>query len=114
MAWWQNLPLALILGPMMCAVACSVLKGRVARWAMAGVSALCCVGMGTLLFYTASRGVSYVYSMGAIGAPFGNELRAGPAEAQPHAAVRVHAVPDDGVAFRHHLYQRPVYRLCVH
>lgn len=81
MALWQNLPLALILGPLMSAVVCSVLRGRAARWLVACVSALCCAGMGALMYLTASRNMSYVYSMGEIGAPFGNELRIGPAEA---------------------------------
>ena len=80
MTWWQNLPLFLILCPLMCAAICSVLKGRAARTFMTALAALECAGMGILLYYTAARNESFVYAMGEIGAPFGNELRIGPLE----------------------------------
>ena len=81
MTWWQNLPLFLILCPLMCAAVCSALKGRAARAAMTALAGLECVGMGILLYFTAAGNESFVYAMGEIGAPFGNELRIGPLEA---------------------------------
>lgn len=81
MALWQNIPLFLIVLPLMGAVVCSVLRGGAARALMTCLSVLCCLGMGALLFFTKSLEMSYVYPMGEIGAPFGNELRAGPVEA---------------------------------
>ena len=80
-AWWQNLPLFLILCPLMCGVACSVLRGKAARCAAAVMTAAESAGMAVLLRFTASGNVSFTYAMGEIGAPFGNELRAGPVEA---------------------------------
>ena len=77
MQLWQNIPLFLIVCPLMCAVVCSVLKGKAARGVMAALSALVCVGMGLVLFFSARMGESYAYPMGAIGAPYGNELRVG-------------------------------------
>ena len=81
MTWWQNLPLFLILCPLMCAAVCSALKGKAARVVITALSALECAGMGALLYYTAKGNESFVYAMGEIGAPFGNELRVGPLEA---------------------------------
>ncbi len=80
LAWWQNLPLFLILCPLMCGVACSALRGKAARCASAVMTAAESAGMAVLLWFTASGNVSFTYAMGEIGAPFGNELRAGPAE----------------------------------
>ena len=81
MAWWQNIPLFLILCPLVCGVVCSVLKGKAIRIMMAGMTLLECVGMGILLRYTAEGNISFVFAMGETGAPFGNELRAGSTEA---------------------------------
>ena len=81
MTWWQNLPLFLILCPLMCAAICSALKGKAARVVMTVLSALECLGMGVLLYHTSEGNESFVYAMGEIGAPFGNELRAGVTEA---------------------------------
>ena len=81
MTWWQNLPLFLILCPLMCAAVCSALKGKAARAVMTVLAALECAGMSILLYFTAAGNESFVYAMGEIGAPFGNELRAGPLEA---------------------------------
>ena len=78
--WWQNLPLALILLPLMGAAVCSALKGKAARAVMTAVTALGCAGMGLLTYFTLQSGESFVYAMGEIGAPFGNELRVGAAE----------------------------------
>ena len=81
LAWWQNLPLFLVLCPLMCGVACSALRGKASRCVTAAMCAAESAGMAVLLWYTASGNVSFTYAMGEIGAPFGNELRAGPAEA---------------------------------
>ena len=81
MALWQNLPLLMIVGALMCAAVSSVLKAKAARAVMLGLSILECAGMITLLYFTVSLGESFVFPMGEIGAPFGNELRVGPAEA---------------------------------
>ncbi len=81
MTWWQNLPLFQIVCPLMCAAVCSALKSKAARAVMTVLAALECVCMGILLYYTSTENLSYVYAMGEIGAPFGNELRIGPAEA---------------------------------
>ena len=75
--WWQNLPLLLIVAPLICAVICSVLKGRAARRVMTGLSAAACLLMAALLYFTVRDSQSFVYTMGEIGAPFGNELRVG-------------------------------------
>ena len=79
--WWQNLPLGLILLPLMGAAVCSALRGKAARGVMTAITGLGCAGMGLLLVFTLQSGESFVYAMGEIGAPFGNELRIGPAEA---------------------------------
>jgi len=81
MAWWQNLPLFQIVCPLMCAALCSAVKGKAARAIMTALSALECAGMAVLLYFTASENKSFVYAMGEIGAPFGNELRVGSLEA---------------------------------
>ena len=81
MLWWQNLPLFLILVPMMAAAVCSALKGRAARAVMTAMAGAACAAFAVLLFCTAKQNESFVYPMGMIGAPFGNELRAGAAEA---------------------------------
>ena len=81
MTWWQNLPLFQIVCPLMCAAVCSVLKGKAARAVMTALSVLECVCMGILLYYTSMGNFNYVYAMGEIGAPFGNELRIGVTEA---------------------------------
>lgn len=81
MAWWQNIPLFQIVLPLMCAALCSALREKAARRLSALLAALECASMGVLTYYTAGTGESFVYAMGEIGAPFGNELRVGPAEA---------------------------------
>ena len=81
MAWWQNLPLFQIVCPLMCAALCSAVKGKAARAIMTALSALECAAMAILLYFTASENKSFVYAMGEIGAPFGNELRVGSLEA---------------------------------
>ena len=80
-AWWQNIPLFLIVLPLMGAAVCSVCRGRAARAVTAALCALDCAALGLLLVCTAQSGESFIYPMGEIGAPFGNELRVGLLEA---------------------------------
>ena len=58
--WWQNLPLALILVPLMGAVICSALKARPARALMAVLAALECAGMAALMHFARQTGESFV------------------------------------------------------
>ena len=80
MLWWQNIPLFLIVAPLMGAVVCSALKEKTARGVMTALSALTVCGMALVLAFTAARQESCVYPMGEVGAPFGNELRFGAVE----------------------------------
>lgn len=59
LAWWQNLPLFLILCPLMCGVACSALHGKAARCAAAVMTAAESAGMAMLLWFTASGNVTF-------------------------------------------------------
>ena len=81
MQLWQNLPLFMIVLPLMCAVISSILPGKGARGVMCGIAGFACLSMMTLLFFILQRGSSYIFVMGEVGAPFGNELRAGQLEA---------------------------------
>ena len=81
MTWQQNLPLFQIVCPLMCAAICSALKGKSARILMTVLSVLECAASAVLVWYTVTKQVSFVYAMGEIGAPFGNELRIGAVEA---------------------------------
>lgn len=74
---WKNLPLVMIVLPLMCAVVSTVLKEKAARVLMTVLSLLLLFMMGILLHYVSLEGASYIYVMGEIGAPFGNELRIG-------------------------------------
>jgi len=80
MQLWQNLPLVLIVLPLMCAVICSVLRGKKARFVMTGLVTFGCLSMAYMLIRVVGMGKSYIYVMGEIGAPFGNELRIGVVE----------------------------------
>ena len=80
MQLWQNLPLVMIVLPLMCAVLCSALRKGAARGLMTGLSLFSGLSMGTLLYLVDQQGESYIYVMGEIGAPFGNELRIGVTE----------------------------------
>lgn len=80
MELWQNLPLFLIVLPLMCAVVSSVIPGKGARGVMTVLAVLWSAAMGFLLFNVSQMGESYIYVMGEVGAPFGNELRIGVVE----------------------------------
>ena len=81
MPLWQSIPLASILLPLAGAALASVLPARAARrWT---VLLLCLVTGGSclLLVRTLPGSTAFTYPMGHFGAPWGNELRAGPLEA---------------------------------
>ena len=81
MRLWQNLPLLLIVLPLMGAVCCAVMPAKAARGLMTALAGISCAGMALLLLFVSSLGESFIYPMGEIGAPFGNELRVGVTEA---------------------------------
>ncbi|MBQ1257015.1 MAG: sodium:proton antiporter, partial [Clostridia bacterium] len=81
MELWQNLPVALIVLPLVCAPICSVSKPRMARFLALFASVFAVLMSVMLIVNVADLGTSYVYKMGEFGAPFGNELFISGAEA---------------------------------
>lgn len=81
MSWWQNLPFFLVWGPLLLSSVTAVLKPRWARGMMLAVPAAGTIASITLLACLLKSGEPFVYSLGAFGAPVGNELRAGELEA---------------------------------
>ena len=81
MSWWQNIPFFLVWTPLLMASLTAVLPYRVSRFLILLFPALCATFASVLLFYTLRTGAAFTFSMGIFGAPFGNELRAGPLEA---------------------------------
>ena len=77
----QNVPAFSILLLMLCGIVCLVLPRRAARHLADCAIALVAAASVALLVYFLQSGAAYTYSMGEIGAPFGNELRAGMLEA---------------------------------
>ncbi|MBQ2228483.1 MAG: sodium:proton antiporter [Firmicutes bacterium] len=77
----QNVPAFSILLLMLCGIVCLVLPRRAARHLADCAIALVAAASVALLVYFLQGGDAYTYSMGEIGAPFGNELRAGMLEA---------------------------------
>ena len=77
----QNVPAFSILLLMLCGIVCLVLPRRAARHLADCAIALVAAASVALLVYFLQGGAAYIYSMGEIGAPFGNELRAGMLEA---------------------------------
>ena len=76
-----NIPALSILLLMLSGIVCLVLPARWARHTADCAIALACA-MSVVLLFDFARGLEvFTYSMGEIGAPFGNELRAGPLEA---------------------------------
>ena len=76
-----NIPALSILLLMLSGIVCLVLPARGARHVADCAIALACAMSAVLLFAFARGQEVFTYSMGEIGAPFGNELRAGPLEA---------------------------------
>ena len=77
----QNVPAFSILLLMLCGIVCLVLPRRAARHLADCAIALVAAASVALLVFFLQGGAAYTYSMGEIGAPFGNELRAGMLEA---------------------------------
>ncbi|MCR4804192.1 MAG: sodium:proton antiporter, partial [Clostridia bacterium] len=77
----QNVPAFSILFLMLCGILCLVLPARAARRLSDCAIALTAAASITLLVWFIRGGQAFTYSMGEIGAPFGNELRAGMLEA---------------------------------
>ena len=80
MNWWQNLPFFLVWGPLLLSSITAVLKPRQARAMALIVPAAGTVASAVLLFFIRRSAEAFVYPLGAFGAPFGNELRAGELE----------------------------------
>ncbi|MBR0051910.1 MAG: sodium:proton antiporter, partial [Firmicutes bacterium] len=76
-----NIPALSILLLMLSGIVCLVLPARGARHVADCAIALACAMSAVLLFAFVRGQEVFTYSMGEIGAPFGNELRAGPLEA---------------------------------
>jgi proton-translocating NADH-quinone oxidoreductase chain N len=87
MSWWQNIPFFLIWLPLASAGFTSIQSPRNARRVLTFVTGLCFAGALVFLYFIAGYDDSYLYSLGKIGAPFGNELRAGRLEALMGAAL---------------------------
>ena len=77
----QNVVSWSVLALIVCGVLCAALPAKIAKW-VASIAPLA-VGVANifLLKFFLDGGESYTYSMGEYGAPFGNELKAGPIEA---------------------------------
>ena len=81
MALWQSLPFACVMVPLIAAALVSLLPRPAARAVTLAVLALVTAASAAFVPLVAALGDSYTYPMGFIGAPWGNELRAGPLEA---------------------------------
>lgn len=81
MSSWQNIPFFLVWTPLLFASLTAVLKPRVSRFLILLFPALCALFSSILLARVLQSGGAFTFSMGVFGAPFGNELRAGPLEA---------------------------------
>lgn len=81
MTFVQNVPAFSILLLMICGIICLVLPRTYARRLADLAIAVVAVASFVLLGYFLKGNPEYTYSMGEIGAPFGNELRAGMLEA---------------------------------
>ena len=77
---YENFPFFCIFLALLCGILTTLVRdGKKARLLTLGML-LCCAGLNAaVLAGTAARGESVRYSMGAFPAPWGNELRAGPA-----------------------------------
>ena len=81
MKFWQNLPFLLIWTPMLLSGVTAALKPRLALRMALFVPLAGTLGSAALLLECLRAGGSFLYPLGEFGAPMGNELRAGPAEA---------------------------------
>ena len=81
MSWWQNLPFFLVWGPLLLSSVTAALKPKYARAMALVVPAAGMIASAALLGCILKSGSAFLYPLGAFGAPFGNELRAGEMEA---------------------------------
>ena len=81
MSWWQNLPFFLVWGPLLLSSVTAALKPKYARAMALVVPAAGTIASAALLGCILKSGSAFLYPLGAFGAPFGNELRAGEMEA---------------------------------
>ncbi len=73
----RNFPLFSVALCLMSAVLCSVLGAKPAKWLTLSVQAVNCCLSASVAAFCLCTGESYLYPMGFIGAPWGNELRGG-------------------------------------
>ena len=81
MIWWRNIPFFLVWTPLLFASITAAVKPKLARFLILLFPALGVVLAGVLTAKLVEAGGAFTYAMGAFGAPFGNELRAGALEA---------------------------------
>ena len=81
MNWWQNIPFFLIWCPLLLSSVTAVLKPRFSRKMAVAVPLLGTIASAVLLLFCIKNQGSFLFSLGVFGAPYGNELRAGPLEA---------------------------------
>ena len=74
MELWKNIPIVLILLPLLISPLLAALKSKYSKILMPAAAFVCCVLSAALLVFCAKSGNAYTISMGEIGAPFGNEL----------------------------------------
>jgi multicomponent Na+:H+ antiporter subunit D len=79
--WWRNIPFFLVWTPLLFASITAAVKPKLARFLILLFPALGVVLAGVLTAKLVEAGGAFTYAMGAFGAPFGNELRAGALEA---------------------------------
>ena len=77
----QNLPFFSVVGFLLAAVICSVLKPRAARILTVLMQLLVLASSVSVLYYTVSQDICFRYNMGHFDAPWSNQLRAGVTEA---------------------------------
>jgi hypothetical protein len=75
-----NFPLLTVVPCLLSAVVCSMVSGRVARYITTAVLALISAFSAVVMISCLADGASFTYALGFVGAPWGNELRAGALE----------------------------------
>ncbi len=88
---YQNIPALSIFLMMLCAIASVLCPGGRSAGKICIASTVLLIVMSLILFagVYGSEAVSFTYSMGIVGAPWGNELRAGPLEAALASAFSI-------------------------
>ena len=78
---YENFPFIVIFLALLCGILTTLIRdGKKARGLTLLMLAVCAGLNAAVLVGTALRGESFRYAMGAFPAPWGNELRSGPAE----------------------------------